>query len=108
MNEKMKILEQTEHVFGKKVDIEEQTLEALYKINQQLVDVRYKKSLGKMSPNSLNTHSKQCFVVNQDPKSKKIVETAVDLIDHDICMSFFDGKRIKQKIMIKIFKKLFN
>ena len=88
-NEKMKLLKQTEHVFGKKVDMEFELLDALYKVNLQLVDVRYKKALGKMSPHSLYANPKQCFVIVQDENSKKLKSYPIDLISDEECFEEF-------------------
>lgn len=99
--QKNRILKETEHTWGQKVDLDVNTLQTLAKINEQLIDVRYKKAMSKMEVPCLYRNPKQCFVVVSDPITNKIVSHPIDILDWETCQESYGEASCKESYYVK-------
>jgi len=99
--EKSKIQEQTNHVWGERVEMPLETLDALGRINEQLISTRYQRALSSLKIPCLYSGTKQCFMAMHDPTVGKTVAKPVDLMDWDTCEAKFGENICKLNYFVK-------
>jgi len=87
--EKNKIKEQTNYVWGERVEMPLETLDALGRINEQLISTRYVRALSSLKIPCLYSSPKQCFMVTHDPTNAKVNAKPVEIMDWDVCVDKF-------------------